>query len=311
VSYRVHFEGEEDGDRVKWFDVENYVKLLSDHARSLLRNAAKHHSIEKFYNEGIDIVRDVLLGAKPEGGERPGLAFDENNMRVYDVEVLSLQIEDAHIDELLSKVQRDSVKAVLDIQAKEQELEHIKRSEIVSRLTADTIQESQKQVLARETENVELQAELAELRGEKSKKQEELQAALVGLQQSVIDIDHASALARDKASDEMGYAMEKANQSLRIEEAEKMAATVVAKAEAIHPDLIAALQRFGDDHVLANASKAIGPMTLLGGESFVEILQRIFTGTAMGSTVTSLLNQAVVNSADQPAAPTAEAARRQ
>ncbi|WP_434415830.1 hypothetical protein [Nannocystis pusilla] len=81
LSYRVNFEG----DPNRWFEVENYVKFLTDHLRSLVRAAVKRHGIEQFYADSVAILRDVILGVAGEDGKRPGRRFEENGMRVYDV----------------------------------------------------------------------------------------------------------------------------------------------------------------------------------------------------------------------------------
>jgi major vault protein len=72
LSYRVNFEGESD----KWFNVENYVKFLTDHLRSFIRNAVKKYSIVDFYAKGIEIIRDAVLGVAEENGKRSGRFTD-------------------------------------------------------------------------------------------------------------------------------------------------------------------------------------------------------------------------------------------
>jgi major vault protein len=95
LSYRVNFEG----DPARWFEVENYVKFLTDHLRSLIRHAVKRHGIEHFYANAVTILRDIVLGVVAEDGKRPGRRFDENGMRIYDVEVLEVAIGDETIAE--------------------------------------------------------------------------------------------------------------------------------------------------------------------------------------------------------------------
>ncbi len=115
VSYRVNFEGEPDN----WFNVENYVKFLTDHMRSLLRNAIKQYGIEEFYANAIRIIRDTILGTVDEEGKRPGRVFKENGMRIYDVEVLNVSIEDETIAELLVKAQHNAVQQTLELAAEQ------------------------------------------------------------------------------------------------------------------------------------------------------------------------------------------------
>ena len=85
VSYRVNFTGDQD----KWFNVENYVKFLTDHLRSVLRNSLKRYTVSEFYANGISLVRDLILGAKDEDGKRKGWHFEENGMHIYEVPLFS------------------------------------------------------------------------------------------------------------------------------------------------------------------------------------------------------------------------------
>lgn len=102
LSHKVNFEG----DPNKWFQVENYVKYLCDHVRSVLKGAVKKLTIAEFYANSVGIVRDILLGTPAEPGKtRPGMSFAENGMRIDDIEVLTVRIEDDQIQGLLDKAQ--------------------------------------------------------------------------------------------------------------------------------------------------------------------------------------------------------------
>ena len=61
LSYRVDFEG----DPLKWFTVENYVKLLCDHVRSVLKGELRKLSVEDFYSSSTGRIRDLILGPSP------------------------------------------------------------------------------------------------------------------------------------------------------------------------------------------------------------------------------------------------------
>ncbi len=126
VSYRVNFVKEHSK---KWFNVPNYVKLLTQHACSLIRNAVKKSSVEEFNDLGVDIIRDIILGKTSEDGKRPGRLFPENGMFIYDVEVLDISLGDDAIADLLRQAQHDAVQHNLDLMRKEKMLEYMKRSE--------------------------------------------------------------------------------------------------------------------------------------------------------------------------------------
>lgn len=132
LSYRVNFEG----DNKKWFMVSNYVKLLTQNCRSILRNVIKKTTIEEFNKTGADIIRDTIIGktqpteAGKDAPKRVGRKFEENDMRIYDVEVLEINIGDPSIDALLKSVQKESIKNQLElIKIKQQEDLYIKQEE--------------------------------------------------------------------------------------------------------------------------------------------------------------------------------------
>ena len=70
ISYRVNFEG----DNANWFKVSDYVKLLTQHMRSLIRNVVKKKTVQDFNDNATDIIRDVILGESKEG-KRTGRLF--------------------------------------------------------------------------------------------------------------------------------------------------------------------------------------------------------------------------------------------
>src|SRR5690606_25711072 len=53
LSYKINFTG----DSTKWFKVEDYVKFFCDHARSLLKGAARKITVEEFYQNSTDLIR--------------------------------------------------------------------------------------------------------------------------------------------------------------------------------------------------------------------------------------------------------------
>nr|MBA3456217.1 hypothetical protein [Deltaproteobacteria bacterium] len=103
-AMRVNFVGEP----ARWFEVENYVKFLCDHVRSVLKGSAKKHTIEAFYAQSVDLIRDAILG---RGEPRPGMLFPENGMHVTDVEIIGVTIDDEGIAELLGDAQHEAVES--------------------------------------------------------------------------------------------------------------------------------------------------------------------------------------------------------
>jgi major vault protein len=121
VSYRVDFINED--DPIKWFSVENYVKLLCDHARSIIKSVVRKITILDLHFNLTDIIRNSLLGIKEESTtkERLGMLFEENNMKVYDIEVLDLEITNIEINKMILDAERKVFSNVLTLKSKQHE----------------------------------------------------------------------------------------------------------------------------------------------------------------------------------------------
>ena len=129
LSYRVNFTG----DNKKWFNVSNYVKLLTQHLRSIVRNKVKKINIEEFNNNAADILRDTILGTSEEGKKRLGKTFEENGMQVYDIEVLNITIGDQEISYYLKDYQKHIVQQNLTINKLQKDLINTKKEEDITR----------------------------------------------------------------------------------------------------------------------------------------------------------------------------------
>ncbi|MFC1638793.1 hypothetical protein ACFL26_00800 [Patescibacteria group bacterium] len=300
VSFRVNFEG----DATKWFNVDNYVKLLCDRARSILRNLAKTVTVDEFRQRHVDLIRDKILGEPDEEtGQRPGYAFDENGMRIYDVEVLSISIDDEEIAEMLTEVQRRAVEKGVELANSQKDLETTRQLHTIRRemmeIEASTAtrreeldQDQRKRQQAAEIERIELERQKAEIASksalETEKERLALQAAELERQKAGADYQRtqqkaAADLARelDRLQEELKLEMTEREVETRIKELKAEAETLKEKGEAISPQLIAALEAFGSREALRDVAKAMAPLGILGGESVSEILSRLLRGTSL------------------------------
>ena len=277
LSYRVNFEGD---DHERWFAVENYVKFLTEHLRSLIRNIARQHGVEKFYKDAISIVRDAILGFQQDG-RRPGRSFSENEMRVYDVEVLDVKIENNEIAKLLVDAQHSTFKAALMVAAAERELANTLRTEAAKRGTAEEKATTVKLEKELETKNVAhtLAVNLATIEAEARKTTEQNDSRLA--QQSVLDKIKKAELARTKL--ESDRQLEDARRRIEQELFGLKGETdeYVRRTGAVSPDLIVALQAFGDKDLIEKAAKAMAPLAILGGTSVVDVLNKFLEGTPL------------------------------
>jgi len=282
ISYRVDFEG----DEKKWFNVSDYVKLLTQHMRSVVRNAVKKITIEEFNDNATDIIRDTILGPVAKTGEpkvKRGRSFDENGMKIYDVEVLNIEIGDEEIDDMLRENQHSTVEQNLKIIGLKKNLEFEKQQQEFQRQTLDE---------KLKTSNKQTEVELQELANVTSvnKKREEDTAATTKLQlsnesgnQKTLDEISAAKLKRNKAHEDLQTELQRQRTEIKITEVERTMAS-------IQPQLIEAMIAQGNNHLADTLAKNLsakrsGLDSLFSGGGFAEIL-----ATVKGSPLEKVLN---------------------
>lgn len=277
LSYRVNFEG----DPGLWFNVENYVKFLTDHLRSLIRHAVKQQGVEGFYAQSAAVLRDVILGRQDESGKRPGRRFEENGMHVYDVEVLDVTLGDGDIAKMLLEAQHASVRQALSLAAERRKLKLTRETELTRRAVSELQSATRLAELSlRQTEHAQTTAlRLAEVQSEAALETE--RKAVRAAEQSLFDLVHAAEMARTKSRGEVESALEAEAQARRLAELQAEVRAVVEKAQAVSPDLVAALQAFGDRALAAKMAESMAPLAILGGESVASVLSRLLQGTSL------------------------------
>lgn len=170
LSYRVNFNQTQQS---KWFSVSNYVKLLTQHIRSLVRNQTKKVNIEEFNLNATDIIRDLILGKSGENGKRTGRTFEENGMVIYDVEVLGLTIGDNAIADLLKTAQHRTVRQNIELQDREKRLEFVRKDEQMEReeIKERALTKSQQDEITLTQITTAAKLELAKLTNEEAKQE--------------------------------------------------------------------------------------------------------------------------------------------
>lgn len=281
LSYLVNFTGEPE----KWFDAENYVKLLTQHLRSVISNAIKKKGIEEFYDNSTDIIRDTVLGTSDKSdnnAERPGHLFKENGMHIYDVEVLGVKITDENIATSLIRAQRDVVSQTLDLAAKRRELAAVEEKEKIAqdiaKIRNHTAIEAFK-LQIKETEE-KLKATLERLSAELEEKSKE------------IEVNKAK-LTKEKDTSVQENEMLRTKQSIQIEKIKADTEQAVLILKSIQPELIATMKAVGNQElakVLAqNLPKAAGSFGLLTNKGGIDALISMVKGTPLEEGIVSLL----------------------
>ena len=102
----------------KWFSNENYVKSLTDRMRSMLKKEIKQYSVQDFYANSTEIIRNIVLGKnsnnKDEAKKQDYRLFKENGMAIFDVDILSVKLEKA-IHNLMEEHQYEIISKNLEL----------------------------------------------------------------------------------------------------------------------------------------------------------------------------------------------------
>lgn len=260
LKYRVSFEGQ---DASLWFAVEDYVELLCDHARSKLQAVLRRTPIRDMRDRVTDIVRDTLLGARNEEGLRLGLAFAENGMRVYDVEVLELEVLDAAVDELLAGAQMSAIKSAVVVAEKETALVNQRRAEEIDRDLARANHDTELLRLALEEERRERSAEMERTRAERALADAEMELQVKSKQ---LETERALHLADLEKRGDL--------QSLALKDLEARVKAAVDQAQAFSPHLVMALERLADEQLLSALSTNFSELAAIEGRGILETAQK-------------------------------------
>jgi major vault protein len=277
LSYRVNFEGTSE----HWFGVENYVKFLCDHMRSLLRHAVKCYGVEPFYADAIRIVRDTVLGTSDEAHSRPGRIFSENGMRIYDVEILNVSIEDNNIATLLTQAQHTDVKQALELNAAHKNLNEAREKEDIKRQLAQAQHLTQTLLLQLQIKEVQerLKLNLSELEARAAAQSKNLEANLA--EQVLLGHISTAELERKKSAHELEIEVSRQQLALHLEQLRTEVQAVVDKAHAVSPHLIATLQSFSDRALAERVAQNMAPLAILGGNSVADVFAQLLKGTVL------------------------------
>ena len=287
VSYCVDFDP---AYQNKWFSVENYIKFMCDRERALIKRAAKEYTIEEFWQNYSDIVRNVAISVCPENvdKEHEGLFFPENGMYVHDCEVLSISVESG-IEKLLIQHQHDAVKKNLELASANKQAEVAQAMSIAEKEMAALESEKLRNKMALQeaeaTQKLEIQAKI-----NRQNEAEKLAAKQAEKDMQVLADAIADAIRVRKAKEfEQELAQEAERKALTVSHEKELADIEKAKQEAyattvaqimasITPQLVEAITIGGKAELTETLAKHMSPYAMAKGESVVETTQKLLNG---------------------------------
>ncbi len=313
-AMRVNFVGEP----ARWFEVENYVKFLCDHVRSVLKGSAKKHTIEAFYAQSVDLIRDAILGRGPEmeggrlartpgpemeGGRlartpenaRPGMLFPENGMHVTDVEILGVTIDDEGIAELLGDAQHEAVESNIMVLRATRGLELTAKREAISRGEAEARAETTRRVSELEVAATSdrLRLALAAIEAELAQSTAHKEAAVA--RNAIADVDHAAQLARQRQAADLETSIEAAHQALVLEALKAEVDSAVARFGAVQGGFSEALLALSNHEVLAKVAEAMSVQSFVGGKTLTDVIDKVFAGTPLAGLMDKVKARTLTN----------------
>ncbi len=307
VSYSVTFRPEA---RDLWFTHENYVQVLVDHMRSLVRSRSRAFSLMELWPQIPQLLRDTILGEKPTESARPGRYFPESGVHVHEVEVLSSSILDDKIAEVMYQMQRQSVSLQIGDREAQEQLRSAQLRDLVEkeRLSLDHAQKKRDLELKETIQGLEhhLSLQTIKQREELSKIQEELLALRqthslevktkqnAFAQKAAAEVQLLEAETKAKAQStlhEEERAHLQALRSLEIKLLEAKAAAVATQHQAVQPGLVEAITSLGDKIMLADVAQNMNLISLFQGKDVGSILSEVLGGTRVMTTINKLLEQ--------------------
>lgn len=300
LSYRVNFTG----DPSQWFEVDDYVGLLTDHMRSVLRNEFQRHGIEDFWADKINLVRDCVLGAQVDG-ERTGRIFEQNGMSIVDVDFIDATIRDEQISSLLVDAQHEAVRLALDVESQRRTLDSFIELEKLSRERSIATEETAVQAAQLNAASTERSHSLTMGRLVAEAEEIDRRHRDDVDRQGFINEVHENELKRVRAKADLETQVQSDRQTLRLSELEAKTIAEERRIAAVTPDLIAAMQVMGQSEFAAKLTSELSPLAILGGESVADVAARLLGGLGLDKVFEALPQVTAKKNGSYTARPTA------
>lgn len=271
LTYNVDFNG----DKSKWFEVDNYTCFVTDYMRNAIKIAIKDYDIQNFYADSTAIIRTEVLD------EETGVhTFKNNGAVITDVEVVSVSVErsvaellEQHQEEILSKsleladadAKMQVVTALAEVEKKEADLAAANK---LYKLELD--QKFKEEQLSKEEA---IKAKLRAAAEAENKAKADMQEVLAAINDATI--------AREKAQRDAEIEYQKSLAKIEEDKQKAYAATVVEMLGAIQPGLIEAIQGQTNAELANGIASSVAPYAIGNGKDVSEIVSQMLRGTTV------------------------------
>lgn len=292
LSYLVSFDPTM---KDRWFNIDNYIKLLCDRTRAEITSAVRGIDVAKFHEDPMSILSKVVMN------EEESRTFEENGMMITSFELRDFRFGDKTVAELLIGAQsKKLISNVAVINATTEKDRILSLEAIKTEQARKSAAERQAQV-EEEKRLIELDKSLSDERHAVEMARLENENLQTQQQEAVSDVSNNAELARR-------------NQNWRAEETHiaNMAAltersmnaeaeAIVKRFEAISPGFIEAMVYLGQSDVAARIAEAGSIQRALGADNVAELLQKVakpFTNGEAGEVLASVAKKVLPNGGD-------------
>lgn len=272
----------------QWFSIEDYKNYLMEYETSIIRREVKKYTLEDFYNNASEIIRDVVLSEE--------VVMFDNGMHLVDCEVGEVKILNQYVADMLNRHQAEIVSKSLELSTANKELKVITELQGIKIKKIELEQQvAHKEIEVKcntEAERLASESELQRLKEKEEKAQEEYKKAL----QPIKDAIQKAELARDKAESDATLAFQKEHDKLEADKQKAYTDAIKKVLDSVSPGLIEAINSSSKAEMLKEVAQSLSPYALASGEESVsDVVNKLMRGTQLEG----LLNVVVDEPAEQ------------
>ena len=271
LTYNVDFNG----DKSKWFEVDNYTRFITDYMRNAIKIAIKDYDIQNFYADSTAIIRAEVLD------EETGVhTFKNNGAVITDVEVVSVSVERS-VAELLEQHQEEILSKSLELADADAKMQVVTALAEVEKKEADLAAANKLYKLELDQNFKEEQLSKEEAIKTKLRAAAEAENKAKADMQEVLAAINDATIAREKAQRDAEIEYQKSLAKIEEDKQKAYAATVVEMLGAIQPGLIEAIQGSTNAELANGIGQAVAPYAIAGGQDISTVVSQMLRGTTM------------------------------
>lgn len=271
LTYNVDFNG----DKSKWFEVDNYTRFVTDYMRNAIKIAIKDYDIQNFYADSTAIIRTEVLD------EETGVhTFKNNGAVITDVEVVSVSVE-RNVAELLEQHQEEILSKSLELADADAKMQVVTALAEVEKKEADLAAANKLYKLELDQKFKEEQLSKEEAIKTKLRAATEAENKAKADMQEVLAAINEATIAREKAQRDAEIEYQKSLAKIEEDKQKAYAATVVEMLGAIQPGLIEAIQGSTNAELANGIGQAVAPYAIAGGQDISTVVSQMLRGTTM------------------------------